>query len=265
MPYVNIDNTLRIHYIDEGMGPTLFLLHGLGNNSQSWRRQIEALKNQFRVIAWDAPGYGKSSDPESELRHFSQFAEILNKVVEELSLTEIYLLGHSMGSAIATEFCFHYPKTIKGLILASATRGGSVLAPEENERRLQARLKLIDTLTPEELAKERTKHLLAPNPDPAVLEEAERIMAQVRPKGYRSVSYCLYNAEVDNKYSTIDVPTLLICGELDTVTPVSESKIIQSKIKGAKLEIISGAGHLCYQEKPEQFNELIRQFINNLE
>lgn len=264
MPYVELENSLKIHYVEEGRGPALILLHGLGNNSQSWKNQIHGLKDQFRVIAWDAPGYGDSSDPDGELRHFSEFALVLKEMVDRLELEQIYLLGHSMGSAIATEFYYRFPERVKALILASSTRGGSVLDPEENEKRLAARLKAIDTLTPQELAKQRTKHLLAPNPDPAVLQEAERIMSQVRPKGYRSVSYSLYNADVDSKYSVIAAPTLLICGELDTVTPVSESKAIQSKIKQAKLEIIADSGHLCYQEKPEEFNRLIRDFIHSL-
>ncbi|WP_458352529.1 alpha/beta fold hydrolase [Peribacillus frigoritolerans] len=122
MPFVKVED-LSIHYEIEGNGEPLVLLHGMSNNSQSWKEQIQALKEHYTVIAWDAPGYGKSSDPAEEFRNFKEFARILNGMLDELKLEKIHLLGHSMGAAIAIEYCSLYPNRVNKLILADSTRG----------------------------------------------------------------------------------------------------------------------------------------------
>lgn len=260
MPVVQVEE-LTINYEMEGRGHPLVILHGLGNNSQSWKNQLEGLSEQFTVIAWDAPGYGKSSDPKEELKEFSQFADVLKGFIEGLNYESVNLLGHSMGSAIALDFCKSYPKMVDRLIIADATRGGAAISDEENEKRLKNRLNNIDTLDPKELAKLRVKELLAPEPDPVVKKEAERIMSQVRPMGYRSVAYSLSNLDQMDFLASIKVPTLVICGELDKATPVSESQVFHSHIPESKMVIIPKTGHLCYQEDPVSFNSAVLNFL----
>src|SRR5689334_7798457 len=151
MPFLYVED-LQIHYEIEGEGPPLMILHGMGNNSQSWKKQLQGLSKQFTVIAWDAPGYGKSSDPIVELKEFSQFADVLKGFIEKLNYPSVTLLGHSMGSAIALDFCYRFPKMVDALIISDATRGAAALSKEENERRLNNRLHNIETLDPKELA-----------------------------------------------------------------------------------------------------------------
>ncbi|KWW21128.1 hypothetical protein AS888_16090 [Peribacillus simplex] len=250
-----------IHYLESGDGKALVILHGLGNNSQSWKQQLSQLKEDFRVIAWDAPGYGESSDPEEEFQDFSQFADVLKEFLESLGLPSVYLLGHSMGSAIALDFTSRFPKMVEALIIADATRGAAGVSSEENKRKLQNRLHSINTLRPEELARKRVKALLSSNASSGVVKEAERIMSQVRPAGYRSVSYALSNVNQMELLSSISVPTLVICGELDLVTPVSESKVFHELIPHSELAIVPNTGHLCYQEDPVTFNEIVTDFL----
>ncbi len=260
MPTIQLSE-FTIHYAKEGNGHPLIILHGLGNNSQSWKKQLNSLKEYYTVIAWDAPGYGNSSDPKEELKHFSQFADILKEFVDQLGYKSIYLLGHSMGSAIALDFAHRYPDIVDKLIIADPTRGAAGLSKEENRKRLQERLDSIDHLDPSELANQRVRNLLSPNASEEVIKEAERIMSQVRPPGYRSVSYSLGNLDQMNILPTLSVPTLVICGEVDKVTPVSEAEIFHQSIPNSKLEIIPDTGHLCYQEDPETFNEKVIRFL----
>ncbi|MGE7760452.1 alpha/beta fold hydrolase [Peribacillus sp. NPDC097895] len=250
-----------IHYRESGEGKALVILHGLGNNSQSWSQQLSQMNEEFRVIAWDAPGYGESSDPKAEFHEFSQFADVLKEFLDSLDLQSVYLLGHSMGSAIAIDFTSRFPEMVDALIISDATRGAAGVSPEENKRKLQNRLQSIDTLKPSELAKKRVKALVSPNASAEVVKEAERIMSQVRPAGYRSVSYSLSNLNQMNILSSITVPTLVMCGELDQVTPVSESRIFHDLISNSEFVIVPNAGHLCYQEDPRVFNELVTQFL----
>ncbi|MGO4889411.1 alpha/beta fold hydrolase [Anaerobacillus sp. MEB173] len=260
MPFIQVED-LQIHYEIEGEGKPLVILHGLGNNSQSWRKQLEGLKDKFTVIAWDAPGYGKSSDPKEEYKTFSQFTDVLKGFIERLNYNSVNVLGHSMGSAIAIDFCHRYPEMVESLIIADATRGSAGVTKEENEKKLQMRLHSIDTLEPVDIAKQRVTNLLAPNPDPKVKKEAERIMSQVRPMGYRSVAFSLYNLNNMDILPMINVPTLIICGEFDKVTPISESEIFHENIRESNFAIIPNTGHLCYQEDPESFNKAILDFL----
>jgi pimeloyl-ACP methyl ester carboxylesterase len=260
VPLVQVED-LTIHYEMKGRGHPLIILHGLGNNSQSWKRQLEGLSEKFTVIAWDAPGYGKSSDPKVVWKDFSQFATILKGFIERLNYQSVYLLGHSMGSAIALDFCNRFPHMVDKLIIADATRGAAGLSVEENHKRLKNRLHNIENLDPVEIAKLRVKDLLAPKPDPNVKKEAERIMAQIRPMGYRSVAYSLSNLNQMGFLESIHVPTLVICGEMDKATPVSESEVFCTLISGSKMVVIPKTGHLCYQEDPKSFNAAVLEFL----
>lgn len=264
MPYVEVEGK-KIHYRQQGDGPPLVLLHGLGNNSESFRHQLEDLSDQFTVIAWDAPGYGRSDDPDQELQYFEDFAKILKKFVEKLRLEPFYLLGHSMGSTLSLAFYRLYPDSVKALILADATRGGAAKDGADNRQKLEKRLHDIETRSPEEIAKERVENLLAPHAPSNIREEAERIYACIRPMGYRSVSYALYHADQTEVLPMIDVPTLVICGELDRITPVAESKIIHRGIRQSQLVLIPHTGHLCYQEDPQSFNRHVRAFLQKIE
>lgn len=140
MPISHIEES-SIHYLESGEGKALVILHGLGNNSQSWRQQLGQLDDEFRVIAWDAPGYGESS------------------------------------------------------------------------------------------------------------------------AGYRFVAFSLSNLNQMDILSSISIPTLVMCGELDQVTQVSESRIFHELIPNSELAMVPNTGHLCYQEAPGVFNEYVTEFL----
>jgi pimeloyl-ACP methyl ester carboxylesterase len=260
MPYLSVHD-LSIHYEIKGNGKPIIILHGMGNNSQSWKKQLAGLSENHTVIAWDAPGYGKSSDPKEEFTEFSQFADILKGFIESLKYKSVTLLGHSMGAAIALDFCYRFPEMVDRLIISDATRGAAALSVEENQKKLTARLNNINTLDPREIATQRVKELLAPNPDPEVKKEAERIMSQVRPMGYSSVAYSLFHLDQMNLLASITTRSLVICGELDKVTPVSEAEIFHNQLKNSELVIIPSTGHLCYQEDPNSFNRIVMDFL----
>ncbi|MBT2655142.1 alpha/beta hydrolase [Bacillus sp. ISL-18] len=264
MPYLQVED-LKIHFEIEGEGAPLIILHGMGNNSQSWKKQLKGLSEHYTVIAWDAPGYGKSSDPTAELKEFKQFADVLKGFIDNLQYESVTLLGHSMGSAIALDFCYRFPDMVDALIISDATRGAAALSKEVNEQKLKNRLTNIETLAPKELAALRVPELLSPQPTPEVKKEAERIYSQIRPMGFRSVAYSLFHLNQMEILPLISVPTLVICGELDKVTPVSESQIFHDAIKNSTFVTIPLTGHLCYQEDPNQFNSIVLDFLTSLD
>jgi len=238
-----------IHYENRGQGFPLVLLHGIGSNSRSWRRQLEGLSSNFNVIAWDAPGYGRSSDPVGKAS-MQYYAGCLRRMLDRLNLDKVFLLGHSTGGVIAQEFYRTNPQCVRRLILADTRFVGS-------KSTLDQRLRSIRTMTPSELARERAPKLLSRNAAPEIVEEVISIMSEVRPAGYEFAAMALAESDTRDVLHSLHVPTLLIWGSEDEITPMWTEVP-----PGVRLEVISGAGHLCYIENPEQFNTIVREFLS---
>src|SRR6266508_1882634 len=144
MEMIEVDG-LRIAYERAGDGPPLVLLHGyVGDGPTTWRRQIEGLSDEFTVVAWDAPGAGRSSDP-PESFGMAGYADCLAGFVERLGLGKPHVAGLSFGGALALELYRRHPTIPMTLILASAYAGwtGS-LSREVVDQRLQLTLAAAD-------------------------------------------------------------------------------------------------------------------------
>jgi len=241
-------NGATIHYETAGEGFPLVLLHGIGSNSRSWRRQLDALSSGFKVIAWDAPGYGRSSDPAGK-PSMQFYADSLRGLLDSLGLSRIFLLGHSTGGVVAQEFYRRHPDDVRALILADTRCVGS-------PRTLQQRLNIIRTLTPAELAAERAPKLLSHSASAELVREVASIMSEIRPKSYEFAAIAMAESDTRDVLRNLRVPALLIWGSEDEITPMWEEVPA-----GVRLEIIPGAGHVCYVEQPERFNEIVRDFL----
>jgi pimeloyl-ACP methyl ester carboxylesterase len=250
VPDATVDGAI-LHYETAGAGPPLVLLHGIGSNSKSWKRQLAGLSTQFEVIAWDAPGYGQSSDPPRIQPSMSFYAESLRRLLDSLGLDKVFLLGHSTGGVIAQEFYRLFPGYVRALILADTRNVRSKAGLEE-------RLKSIRTMTPAQLAAQRAPMLLSRSAPPDLVREVVSIMSEVRLAGYEFAALALAESDTRDVVRSAGVPTLLIWGAEDEITPLWQ------EIPGnVQLKVIADAGHLCYIEQPEKFNEIVRQFLRN--
>ncbi len=247
MPDVTV-NGATIHYETAGTGLPLLLLHGIGSSSRSWRRQFDGLSNDFKLIAWDAPGYGKSSDPVGVPSMFF-YADKLRGLLDAIGVSSIFLLGHSTGGAIAQEFYGRHPSYVRALVLADTRYAGSPSALED-------RLRAIRTMTPSALAAERAPKLLSRFAGAGLVREVESIMSEIRPPGYEFAARALAGFDGREVIRNLHVPTLLIWGDEDEITPVWDEVPT-----GTRLEIIPAAGHLCYFEQPDRFNAIVREFL----
>ncbi len=252
---------LRLHYEEAGLGEIgLMCLHGISSNSASWRYQLAGLSDRYRVIAWDAPGYGGSDDPPGGYP-LSWLSDSLADLLDELGLEKVVVVGLSMGGVVAQEFAGHYPARLSALVLADTNTGGGARPPDERKARLDARLKAIETLTPREIARQRAPALLSPQAPPALLAEVEDMIARLHPVGYRQAAIALDGADTRPVLAQIAVPTLVLWGEHDSITPRPEAQTLYEGIPQAQFEIIQGAGHLSNLEKPERFNQALRDFL----
>jgi len=247
VPLASVDGG-TIYYETAGQGFPLVLLHGIGSNSRSWRRQLAGLSSDFNVIAWDAPGYGRSSDPlgKPSMRYY---ADCLRGLLDELRLSRVFLLGHSMGGAVAQEFCRAHSSVVRKLILADTSKQGS-------KGKLEERLQMIRTMSAAQLAKERGPKLLSPSAPESLVREVVSIMSEVRRPGYEFAATALAESDTRDVLRDLRVPTLLIWGADDEITPLWDEVPA-----GARLEVIPNSGHLCYAEQPEKFNDIVRDFL----
>jgi len=239
-----------VHYEIAGSGDPLVLLHGIGSNSKSWRRQLQAFSGAFTVVAWDAPGFGRSPDPKSALPSMTEYTEALEELLESLGFGSAIVLGHSMGGLVAQEFYRAFPQSVQALILADTTRGGG-----DPTNRLQ----MIQSMTPRELALARAPKLLSKQAAPELIEEAITIMSEVRRTGYEFAAVSMSKADTRGVLDTIDVPLLMIWGAADEITPPWSRWPAK-----AQVQIIPSAGHLCYAEQPDRFNAIVLDFLQGL-
>jgi pimeloyl-ACP methyl ester carboxylesterase len=249
-----------LHAERRGSGPALLLLHGIGSNSRSFRHQLSELSDVYTVIAWDAPGYGRSADP-AEPFSMEDLADCAMGLLDRLDIGAAHVLGVSMGGVIAQLVYHRYPQRVMSLILADTNAGGGALPEPERSERVQRRLDAIDRLTPRQLAEQRAPQLVRPDAPRELVDEIVDIMAEVRPAGYRAAALALGAIDLTAQLPNIRVPALVIHGEDDAVVPVSTARELARAIPGAQLVLIERAGHVSNQEQPATFNAAVRAFL----
>jgi pimeloyl-ACP methyl ester carboxylesterase len=249
---------VTIAYDRAGSGPELVLLHGIGGTP--WRHVFAALADEYTVIAWHTPGYGRSSDPDGEWT-MAEYAEALAGFLDALGIARAHFLGQSWGGVLVQEFSRQHAERVHSLILSDTTLGGDAARPDAMDR-LAVRLRAAETMTAAEFARVRTPQLLAPDPAPEVAQEAEATLARmIHPAGFRNAAIALAHADTRDVLPHIAVPTLVLCGELDPVTPPAVGTKLIGEIPGAQLTIIPGAGHLGCIEQPERYTATVRDFL----
>jgi pimeloyl-ACP methyl ester carboxylesterase len=254
---------LRIGYEQEGTGPPLVLLHGgFGFDSQSWRRQIDMLSDEYTVVAWDAPGCGRSSDPPPAFR-LPDYAHCLAGFIGALGLSRPHVLGLSFGGALALQLFDLHPAVPRTLILAGAYAGwAGSLQPDEVDRRVK-RLAADMQRPPEEWIPSYIPGLLTDAAPPEMVEEVKSLMSAVRPAANLAMLQAMAEADLGDVLSRIDVPTLLLYGEQDARSPVHVGRALHDGIPESSLVILPGVGHLSSVEGAEQFNREVRSFLEN--
>ena len=254
-------NRVTIAYDRAGLGPELVLLHGIG--STPWRHQFAALADEYTVIAWHAPGYGRSTDPDGDWT-MAEYAGALKSFLDGLGIGRAHFLGQSWGGVLVQEFYREYGDRVRSLILSDTTLGGSATRTDAMDM-LAVRLRAAATMTPAEFARVRAPQLLGPDAPPEVTEEVEAAIAQmVRQNGFRIAAIALAHADTRDVLPRVAVPTLVIVGEHDSVTPPAVGTQCIGEIPDARMAVIADSGHLSCIEQPGRYNSLVRDFLRSI-
>jgi pimeloyl-ACP methyl ester carboxylesterase len=251
---------LRIAFRRAGSGPPLVLLHGIYGDSRYWLPQLEALADEFTVLAWDAPGAGDSDDP-PESYTFAEYAECLAGLLRALGLGRVNLCALSYSGGIALELHRRHCELLASLILVGAYAGwAGSLPPDAVDRRLQRALEQAER-GGEAAARDFVPELFAASAPADLIEEAIAMSASFHPAGLRVMARASAAADLRGLLPGVSVPTLVIHGKEDRRSPLAVSEALQAGIPGARLAVVEGAGHMSNLEAPEEFNRLVREFL----
>ena len=229
--------------------PSLLCVHGAGGQGMLFRAQLSGLAREANLAAIDLPGHGDSPGPSYE--SIEDYAGWLADFIECGPIRPI-VLGHSMGGAIAQTLAVNRPELISGLVLAATG----------------ARLKVSPALMEnfrndyEKACADLVSMAYSSAANPALLRQAkEELLATPLEVVLADFGAC-DRFDLRESLSLISQPTLLVVGTHDRMTPVKYSTYLESNISNAKLEIIEGAGHGLYLEKPNPFNQAVREFLS---
>lgn len=258
MPRVPTSNGYDIGFDQAGAGdatPFVFL-HGVGSDKSVWRPQLEYFGAKRRAIAFDYPGYG-DSDPAPAGTTRDDYASAIISAMHELNVDRAHICGLSLGGVVAIAMHHADRGRCASLILADTF----AVHPEGEaiyDRSIAASADL------RALAEARVDILLGQPADAAVRSEVVETMARIDPAAYRIGAEAVWRADQVERASNIRVPTLVVCGTEDKVTPPSLSTALAALIRDARYEPIAGAGHISNLEKPDVFNALIETFIRQV-
>ena len=259
MPRIITNNGYDIGYAEAGGGektPIVFL-HGVGSDKRVWRPQLEHFGRTRRAVAFDYPGYGES-DPAPEGTTRDDYASAIISAMHELGIDRAHVCGLSLGGVIAIAMHHADATRCASLILADSF----ALHPDGRaiyERSIAASSDL------RAMAEARVDVLLAQPADPAIRSEVVETMARIDPAAYRTGAEAVWLADQSDRAHDIRVPTLVLCGAEDKITPPPLSRELAHLIPGAQLETIAGAGHISNLERPDEFNTLVGAFIRGVD
>ncbi len=256
---------VEMAYDEEGRGDAFVLLHGFPFDRSMWREQSEVLSAGFRVIAPDLRGLGETPLGGVAAARMDEMAEDLAALLDALNVERALLCGLSMGGYVAFEFFRRFPHRVRALVLADtrpqADTDDGKRAREENARKVlrEGMRPLVDSMLPKLLSASTRERR------PGVAERVSAMMLAARPEGAAAALRGMaVRRDQTELLSRIDVPTLVIVGAEDAITPPSDAEAMAAKIDGARLVRLEGAAHLSNVERPEEFNRALVEFLSGL-
>jgi len=256
LPYADV-NGGRMRYLDKGSGPVLLLIHGLGASHADWQKQVSFFARVFRVIAPDLRGHG---DSEGEGPYnVDRFATDLSQLLDDLKVGSLFVMGHSMGGAVAMQLALFKPERVTKLVLADTLPS---FVPNTFGKRLmlwQRRL-IMRFMGPDALALRSAKRMF-PKPEQEALRELVVIRNNRTPKPvYLELLKSLSSWSVADRLSWLTMPTFVLAGEHDYFSP-QEAQAFADSLPDGRCRIFEGAVHHLPLERPEDFNRVTMEFL----
>lgn len=263
-----------LHYLDEGVGSEVTLIHGLLGSHRSWDPVVGELTAEHRVLAPDLFGHGESAKPRGDYS-LGAHAAALRDLLDRLGVERTTLVGHSLGGGIALQFCYLFPGRVRRLVLVSSGGLGRDVSPLLRSATLPGAELVIPVLA-SGWVRDRVHTLgrglgrvgWAPGPD---LVQAWDGLGRLSDASSRRAFLATARSVIDPGGQTVtahdripmtvDVPTLVVWGTADHTIPAWHAATALQAISGSRLELFEGAGHHPHLDQPERFAQLLVDFV----
>jgi pimeloyl-ACP methyl ester carboxylesterase len=258
MPIATLSD-VDLHYEQRGEGPALLLIAGIPAIADDWAALAEPLSASRRVIAYDNRGSGRSSVTPGPYTT-RQLAGDGVALLDALGVERADVFGMSMGGMIAQELALGWPQRVRRLVLGCTHAGLRHAAPQPRE---SARAFALQTDDWAERMRALAPFAFAGGVEPALLAAfIEKKSGDVQdPAGYAAQIQAVLAHDSGERLDAIAAPTLVLTGDDDRVIPAPSSDVLHERIAGSQLEVIEGAGHLFFIEKPAETLALVEGFL----
>lgn len=237
--------------------PILFL-HGVGSDHHVWAAQIDHFGRHRGAVALAYPGYGNSAFVEGATR--DDYAAAVLASMDALAIERAHICGLSLGGVVAIAIHAAAPARCASLIIAD-----SFAVHPDGQGIYDRSLHASRAIGMRALAEARAGALLGSAAGPAIHRAVIDTMSAINPAAYAIGARAVWLADQRDRAAAIDVPTLVLVGDEDAITPPALSEELAALITGAKFGIIAGAGHLANLEQPGAFNAAIEEFLSEIE
>jgi 3-oxoadipate enol-lactonase len=241
-----------------GDATPIVFLHGVGSDKSIWAPQLVHFGKTRRAVVFDYPGYGESELVEHATR--DDFAAAILAGMDALGIGQAHVCGLSLGGVVTIAIHAAASDRCASLIIAD-----SFAVHPDGQGIYDRSVAASSAMTMRELAEARTDVLLGSAATPGLRAEIVETIASIDPIAFRLGAAAVWLADQRERVSEITVPTLILVGEEDRVTPPPLSEELARMVPGSCLAIIPAAGHLTNAEQPELFNEAIESFLSELD
>lgn len=240
----------------KGEGDPIVFIHGFTTTSKFWQHQVPEFSKTHQVVVLDLPGHGDSLKDVDGDYTVPGFARSVFAVLDHLKIAEAVLVGLSMGGTVVQEMYSKQPTRVRALVLAGTTSHG--LGPAVQAESVLSRIKAIGVAPASQEVIEKS-FAATTSRDLVMWAKAEvsKTPGHVADPAIRSLNAFDSRSWLHN----VHVPTLIVVGREDGITPVQESVNLSNKILGSKLVIVDGAAHFPMLERPTEFNGALRAFL----
>jgi pimeloyl-ACP methyl ester carboxylesterase len=253
----------EIAYDDVGSGLPVVFLHAFPLNRTMWDPQLGALIGECRCIAIDLRGLGDSKGGEPYT--MDRYADDVISVLDTLQIDRAVIVGLSMGGYVAFALWRRHRQRVRALVLADTRATADTVEAAERRRML---IDVTETQGSSAVANLQIASLVGKttrDKRPDIYDSVHRMIAQAPEDGViGALEAMIARPDSTGTCETIDVPTLIVVGDEDAATPVKESKAMHSLIRGSRLEVLQGVGHLSNLERPASFNTVVSEFLASL-
>jgi pimeloyl-ACP methyl ester carboxylesterase len=285
MPPPQVRESLVVHghrraFVRAGSGPALLLLHGIGNNCQTWSGVIDRLAESNTVIAPDLLGHGASDKPRGDYS-IAAYANGMRDLLSVLDIEQATVVGHSLGGGIALQFAYQFPERCERLALVGSGGLGPELSAGLRAATLPGAELVLTALTgvsgPLRLGFQtldrighvagwqRVRDLAEAGDALLALKDVEARRAFLRTLRGVADAHGQAVTALDRLYLANSVPMLVVWGSRDPIVPALHAETVRTLVPTARVEVFAGAGHWPHLDDPDRFCDVLLQFIATTE